>query len=241
MQSNLEIELENFKGPLAVLLELIEKRKLPINEISLTQVADDFISKAQSMNFSKGSYAEFITLSATLILIKSRTLLPVEERDGTEDPESEELKQRLKALSLLKKYAGTTRSYYAKQSLKRLKNLKKVLKDDIKYKRPDTFIIRHKEFANQILSQLPSFQKESVKISRKKIRSLEEVLKDIESKLNEYVKIRFSDLKTESKEDKVVSFLAVLELKRKGIVELKQNNNGDIEIEKNLINAPFYG
>ncbi len=238
MTQNFELELEQFKGPLATLLELIEKRKLPINEISLSQVADEFIEKSSQMNFDKMLYAEFVSISATLILIKSRTLLPVLEREE-EDHESEELKKRLQALSELKQVARQLKDdYRSKPFLDTKLNLKA---DEIRYIKPESFISKHNEYIKQIISRFNIQEEKSIKIKRRKIKSLEEVLKDIEKKINEYVKISFSELSLKSREDKLVAFLAVLELRRKGTIELTQDERGDIKIEKNIITAPYYG
>ncbi len=238
MQNNFELELEQFKGPLATLLELIEKRKLPINEISLSQVADEFIAKSSKMQFNKMLYAEFVSISATLILIKSRTLLPVLEREE-DDPESEELKKRLQALSELKQVAKQLKNNYGSRTYLELGFRPKP--NRIHYIKPREFIENHHEYIKQIISRFDKREDKNITIKRKKIKSLEEVLKDIERKVNEYAKINFSELSLKSREDKLVAFLAVLELRRKGKVELKQNKKGDIEIERNIINTPYYG
>jgi segregation and condensation protein A len=66
-----------YEGPLDLLLELIEKRKLLINDISLASVTDEYISRVNSMeSLPVGETAEFVALAATLLLIKSRSLLP---------------------------------------------------------------------------------------------------------------------------------------------------------------------
>ena len=62
-----------FEGPLDLLLELVTKRKLFVNDVSLSQVTDDFISYIDKHEeFPIGESAEFIVIASTLMLIKSR-------------------------------------------------------------------------------------------------------------------------------------------------------------------------
>jgi segregation and condensation protein A len=72
-----KVKTETFEGPLDLLLSLIEKRKLFINDISLAKVADDYVSHIQSLgNFPIADSANFILIASTLLLIKSKSLLP---------------------------------------------------------------------------------------------------------------------------------------------------------------------
>ena len=66
------IKTETFEGPLELLIELVEKRKLLINDISLSAVTDEYMQTVTAMQeLSLPNTAQFITLAATLLLIKS--------------------------------------------------------------------------------------------------------------------------------------------------------------------------
>jgi segregation and condensation protein A len=88
MPDQFKIKTQVFEGPLDLLLTLVEKKKLFINDIALSQVTDDFIAHIQ--NFDKlpmGDSAHFILIASTLLLIKSKSLLPAltlteEEEEG---------------------------------------------------------------------------------------------------------------------------------------------------------------
>ena len=72
-----EVTTERFSGPLDALLMMVEEKKLSINEISLSQIADQYIAQIkQAETLSKEELAMFLVIAATLILIKSRSLLP---------------------------------------------------------------------------------------------------------------------------------------------------------------------
>ncbi|MDR3559569.1 MAG: segregation/condensation protein A, partial [Candidatus Pacebacteria bacterium] len=72
------IKLDKFEGPLELLLELIEKDKMDVTELSLAKVADEYleyIKNNESINLAH--LAEFLSVASKLILIKSRALLPM--------------------------------------------------------------------------------------------------------------------------------------------------------------------
>ena len=80
------IKTHVFEGPLELLIELCEKRKLLINDISLAEVTDEYIRRVSEMQEkSLPNTAQFIGLAATLLLIKSKSLLPVLELTKEED------------------------------------------------------------------------------------------------------------------------------------------------------------
>ena len=70
-----------YEGPFELLLELIEKRKLFVNDISIATVTDDFLAYIQKSEDRTPSYiSAFVVVAATLLLIKSRSLLPKQLR-----------------------------------------------------------------------------------------------------------------------------------------------------------------
>ena len=67
------IKTDNFEGPLEILIELVEKRKLLINDISIAEVTDEYMQTVSAMQeLSLPNTAQFITIAATLLLIKSK-------------------------------------------------------------------------------------------------------------------------------------------------------------------------
>ncbi|MEK7068247.1 MAG: segregation/condensation protein A [Patescibacteria group bacterium] len=102
----LTIKTSVYEGPLELLLELIERRKLLINDISLSQVADDFISYVNTHpELPVGEVAEFISLASTLLLIKSRSLLPTLNLTDEESRDIKQLEYRLAVYQILKEAA----------------------------------------------------------------------------------------------------------------------------------------
>jgi len=112
------IHLEQFEGPLDLLLSFIEKEKLDITQVSLAKVTDQYITYLRSQKSSLESFASFLTIAARLILIKSRALLPMLEFSDEEEEAMDDLEWRLKEYKRFREAAGTlgtllTKKHYA--------------------------------------------------------------------------------------------------------------------------------
>src|SRR6185436_4016858 len=104
MSGKFAIEAGDFKGPLEALLDLIESRKLSISDVSLASVTDAYISYVESLpEMPLGETAQFVLVASTLLLIKSRSLLPLLELSEEERESVEELERRLAQYSLIRK------------------------------------------------------------------------------------------------------------------------------------------
>src|SRR3989344_4019754 len=94
MPEDFKVKVGQFEGPLELILDLIEKRKLHISDLSLSQIADEFIEHTKSYeDFPISDSADFILIASTLLLIKSKSLLPnlsltEEEQESIEDLEN---------------------------------------------------------------------------------------------------------------------------------------------------------
>ena len=89
-----ELKLDNFAGPLDLLCYLIDKNKMDIYEVEISKIADqyiEYINEQEKMNLEIAS--EFLVMASTLILIKSKGLLPKENDDEAELTEEELLKR----------------------------------------------------------------------------------------------------------------------------------------------------
>lgn len=102
------VDLSAYAGPIEVLLELISRRKLEIDEISVAAVVDDFVALVESMpDMALEPASKFLVVAATLIHIKSNRLLPVEvdielDEDLAADAERDVLLARIVAARTFK-------------------------------------------------------------------------------------------------------------------------------------------
>ncbi|MCH7756829.1 segregation/condensation protein A [Patescibacteria group bacterium] len=109
------IRTEVFEGPLDLLLTLIEKRKLFINDISLSCVTDDFIAYTKKINdFPISQAAHFVLIASTLLLLKSRSLLPTLSLTDEEEGNIEDLEHRLKLYKYFKKLSREIENNFGK-------------------------------------------------------------------------------------------------------------------------------
>jgi segregation and condensation protein A len=85
-----QVQTDFFEGPLDLLLHLIRKNKLNINEIRLSEITSEYLSYLQGkMGINPSRESDFLTTAATLIYIKSRSLLPKPENLSEESPEKQ--------------------------------------------------------------------------------------------------------------------------------------------------------
>jgi segregation and condensation protein A len=92
------LQLPLFEGPLEMLLDLVERRRLPITALSLAEVADQYLSQVRAMEtLSPELLSDFILIGGRLIWIKARALLPQIEPPAPTEPEQEvDLVERLR-------------------------------------------------------------------------------------------------------------------------------------------------
>jgi segregation and condensation protein A len=104
----IQLPLFDFEGPLELLLVLVERRRLPIAELSLATVAEQYLSYVRAMELvSQESLSDFLVIAARLILIKSRALLPSLNLDADGPEESvDDLVTRLEVYKTFKLLAA---------------------------------------------------------------------------------------------------------------------------------------
>ncbi|HEX9016583.1 MAG TPA: segregation/condensation protein A [Chloroflexota bacterium] len=107
---DVELSSLDFCGPLALLLELIEKRRLPITQISLAEVADQYLERVRAMAAASAELlADFLVIGARLLLIKSRALLPSPPQETEEEDVAADLELRLLEYRIFKEAAEKLR------------------------------------------------------------------------------------------------------------------------------------
>ena len=239
-----------FEGPLDTLLSLIERRKLFINDISLAQVADDYIAYVRGLeNFPIADSAHFILIASTLVLIKSKSLLP--QLILTEDEQSniEDLEARLREYQKYKALAIHLRERFGIHT----EYLRLPSKEKIIVFTPDknTSVAKIFETIKSVILQIP--KKELVpKAIVQKVISLEEMIESLTKRITASMKMSFKDFSHStssgqaghSREERlnvIVSFLAMLELVKQGIIRVRQDRHfHDIEMETQSISVPRY-
>jgi segregation and condensation protein A len=231
-----------FEGPLELLIELVEKRKLLINDISLAEVTDEYMARVSQMQqLSLPNTAQFINLAATLLLIKSKSLLPVLELTEEEEGSIEDLEARLKLYQVYRNAAKTIQAAFGQS----------VMYEKVFVPPADPLFVTDKytnldalqEAARRVLNNLPQPDTKP-KVSVKKVVSLEEMIDRLHTRIHREMKLRFSDLVKDEKEkgSVIIGFLAVLESVKQGSILVAQAKRfEDIHIERERdTGAPVY-
>ena len=240
MSNSFAIDTPVFQGPLETLLDLIEERKMPISEVSLSQVCDAYLAYVEKLpTLPLGETAQFILVASTLLLIKSRGLLPTLELSADERESVEELERRLaryaiyrKAAKLLRKEWGKAPLYLAKRAPERIPVFSPAETS------PSTLL----EAMQKLLNTLPK-PEALVQAAVAPILALEDVIIALKDRLTRAFKARFSELtKGANKESRIVHFLAMLELVRSGGASVMQDKLfEDITIElEGVTGAPNF-
>ena len=231
------VKTEQFEGPLDLLLSLIEKRKLFVNDISLANVTEEYISYANVQNeYNIEEKTSFLVIATTLILIKSRSLLPNLSLTTEESVQIEVLEDRLKLYAIARKIGESILEMYGKNILfsgASRKNDTPIFTPD---KKVNLEVLQNA--LNNVINNLPKEEK-LPEINVERMMSIEEMMENLHERIGNAVQASFHNIsggQPKTKEEKVfviVSFLAMLELVRQGIIDVLQNDIfEDITIEK---------
>jgi segregation and condensation protein A len=240
MEENIyQIKTLNFEGPFNLLLNLVQERKLFINEISLAEVTEDYLKYINTLNnLSSDQIASFIIIASTLILIKSKSLLPNLNLTDEEESDIRNLEDRLKLYELYVNLSQNVKKDFGKNLIFFPEERKKdylVFLPDEKITQ-NTMMVLVKDLIEKIPKKV--FLPE---IEVRKVISMEEMINKLTDRIQNSLTMNFKEFtgKAQTKEEKVfviVGFLAILELIRNGILEAVQENNfEDIIIEKQEI------
>lgn len=242
--SEYKVKFEVFEGPLDLLLYLIKKQEVDIYEVNLTALASQFIEYIEVMRQLDLEIAgEFLVMASTLMYIKSRELLPVdqqvavEEEDG-EDPRWELIRQLVEYKKFKDAAAKLQEMEIRQESVYRREAPKPVFESEPS--KPDVSIFDLINAVNSILKRVAQREGESREIFEDKW-SVSEKIEMLVKTIGQKGRTKFSDLfeGATSRTEVVVTFLAMLELIRlKQIVCVQSDHFSDIEIIKAEPNLP---
>lgn len=217
----LKLFLESFEGPFDLLLYLIRKQRLDLNEISVAAVTDQYMEyveqiRAQNMELA----SDYLVMAADLMMIKSRLLLPVPVSD--EDDEEEDPTARI-----LREVAEYEKIQVAAQLLNALPTMGDgfwrgfVAIEEEEAPEPE---VLPQELARVWLAVVKNADlKINHTVSRQEL-SIHEFMSAIIRRVEQDRFVSFDDLvqNHDTMQERVVSFLAILELSREGLISITQ-------------------
>lgn len=242
MPDSFTIKTDIFEGPLDLLLELIEKRKLLINDISLASVCDEYISRVESLGqMPLQESADFVALAATLLLIKSRSLLPSLSLTDEESFDIKELEYRLAVYQIIRESARDLEKKFATAPL-----YEGIPRDPEPQFIPDEKLSLSmlRATAQRLIDEFPKLAPELPEAAVKKIVSLEAMIEDLGTRISAALKLSFREyagVGRKEKQDIIVTFLALLELVKQGMIRAEQEGQfEDIMLEHEGVQQPRY-
>ena len=229
--NNFNVELENYQGPLDVLLDLAKAQKVDLENISITLLADqfhDYITNEKNLNLETAS--EYLLMATWLTYLKSKLLLPGNPEEEFKLLEvAQQLKLQLKKLELIRLLSdqmlkrkrlgreirlrgikGSIRSIYSTEYKLNLYELLKTYSG----------IIMTKDFQRMNIPKLPVFTTED---GIKRIREFFGKLMDWKN-INDLIPKNFKDGMKYKKTGKAGIFAGSLELVKEGNLTIKQEN-----------------
>ncbi len=233
------IKIENFEGPLDLLCHLIDKNKMNIYDIKLSEITDqyiEYIDKMEQMNLEVTS--EFLIMASTLLYIKSKNLLPTEVEDERELTE-EELLQRIIEYKKYKEISKKMKELY-ETNAKRFYKIQEVIelpkqKIEREYKKETiielyTQIIENNK--NRLNQNAKNIEKIAITDSYTVGSKVKEIFKELLRKPR-FVFNHFYKLSEHNKQEVVTAFTGLLELSRRSKVTTEQEELfGDIIVQK---------
>jgi segregation and condensation protein A len=205
--------LDQFEGPLDLLLSLIEREKLDVTTVSLAQIADQYLEYlATEKNVTLENLAAFLSVASRLLLIKSRALLPVLTFTEEEEESVDDLEWRLRQYRLFRDAAMTLGTLFAAHSESFTRE--SFLGSQVVFYPPKDFslddLARHfRTLLGDIT--LPEVIPEKIV---EQVASLEERMAHLQEHVMQRMETSFAEFSgsAKNKTEVIVSFLALLEL-----------------------------
>ena len=230
----LKIKIDNYSGPLEVLLDLAKSQKVDLANISITQLADqfiEFINSAKKINLDLAS--EYLLMATWLTYLKSKLLLPQTDEDDFKVSEvAERLKLQLKKLELIRLLSDELLKKERLGTDIRMRGMTGGIRSTTKSKYAVSLYELLKSYSNHIMTKnfltiniakLPLFTTEqAIETIKKNIKSLNDW-----KEISELIPKKFKETKKLKRAGMAGLFSASLELTKEGLINIMQKKNFD--------------
>lgn len=224
--SNYELKIEQFSGPIEKLLELIEAKKMEITELNIAEVTADFLDYLKKIEKTHPRIlADFVVVAAALILIKSKALLPGLPLNTEEEADIKNLENRLRRYSEFKPAIIILKNLYEQRNFSVSRSLF-FNRQPIFYPAKNIDIPSLHNSLNDVFEIFKQYNIETQTIESSLIKleeKIEEIAKKVESGIGQFSEI----IKSKSRAEIIVLFLALLHLLRDQLVKVEQKEGFD--------------
>ena len=227
---SLIIETEEFNGPMDLLLNLVEKEKIDIENVDLAKITNKFIEEVENMkNHTTKDLTDFIYLASTLLYIKSKKLLPKNNFYEDDQIDEELIKQRLIEY---KKFKEISKQLIELENISS-KHFRKIQEDLSAYQsEKENLIVPDVNLLSETLLEILNREDNRIVIEETEIieaeeYKIEDCIEDILWKVEKNNKYSFSYfLSKKTNRNEVISvFLALLELLKSNILKVVKNED----------------
>lgn len=218
-----KIKLQQFEGPLDLLLSLIEEQKLDITQIALAQVTEQFLQYIKQLEqLDATSLADYLSIAARLLVIKSKAILPSLEVEQEEEDLAQDLTEKLLLYKQFKEVAKHLKTLDNRRQQSFTRTL--VFSERINFF-PDTNVTSD-SLHSSILGVISSL-KELDSLPQAKIKeaiSIQEKIDQLQIQLSGQIETKLSTLleNAKNKPEVIITFLALLELIKQRIFTVDQ-------------------
>lgn len=240
---SLNIKIENFQGPFDLLLHLIKKNEMDIYNIKIYDITTQYLEYIEDLEeIDLEVTSEFIVIAATLLEIKSKLLLPKQDKETIEEDEDPR-KELVNKLLEYKKFKLVANFLKEKEETAAILFLKKpeIVEEKKEYKedmlKGITILMLfniYNELINNYYNKMNTENTIDREIPVDKFK-IEDKMKEITLRFSGNLKLCFSQIieECESKIEMVVTFLALLELiKLKVVTVVQEDNFKEIYVEE---------
>ena len=235
-EDDYKFKLNQFEGPLDLLVHLIKITKIDIREIFISDITEQYLEMMKDIEEVDVEKAtEFINMSATLLEIKSKHLLPREDENVDEEDPEERLFRQIEEYKLFKEQTEKLAKY---ENVNRFYKAPDDTVGEFKYELPeklsvDLMIKAFTELMQKMTIKAEVIQEKKIVKDRFTVAQKISQIKDVLITKNRF---KFTDMfeSSYSKSEIINTFLALLELLKRQYITVSQNNLfDDIDIVRN--------
>jgi segregation and condensation protein A len=221
------VKLEQFEGPLDLLLYLIQREEMDIYDIQIARITDSYLRHIEAMDrLDLDPAGDFLVMAATLLRIKARMLLPIQPagEEGEEDPRRE-LVQRLVEYKKFKEAARRLEQHESDRQLSFTRPLDESLVEEArKAGDEETFDVSLSQLVKALQGVLGRFETVVTHEVQLEPVSIEEQVALVQERLERRGRLSFGELfeGARSRIEVIVTFMALLELIKGGALSVHQ-------------------
>lgn len=231
----LDIKLEQFEGPLELLLRLIENEKLTVTEISLATVTDEYLKRLEEMSLYRhvDELADFLVIAARLLLIKSRKLLPSLSTEEEED--ILDLEKRLKIYQEFHSASKVLEKMWNAHRVSFARSVRMIVPEEVHFSPPQRIDCQKLELVFRTIIAVQIVAPQTHRLTFDSRISIQDKISHIKGVLEKRIRCSFKNVVDDhsSRTEVIVSFLALLELVKQREATVSQENLfDDIHIDR---------